>query len=81
MIRRSTSAGFWMCLAVIVIMCAVWVKEVEGYSDLSPCGLSTKGGVNDPTCFWGKGGRKIVKKLEVSSAGRNKVEPHEPEAN
>ena len=80
MIRRSITSVFWVGTAVIGIMCAVWIKEVDGWTDLGPCGLSTRGGINDPRCMWpGHKNRKIVKKVAVSLTGRNEVVPHEPE--
>lgn len=78
MIRRSTATGFWVGTAVVIILCAVWVEEVEGWTDLGPCGRSTRGGMNDPTCFWGKAGkgsRKIVKKLAVFGRTEVSVDP------
>ena len=82
MIRRSTSTttGFWIGMAVVVVMCAVLVKQVEGFSDLIPCDL-VKGGVNDPPCYWRKGGnRKMaapVKRLTVTGRAQVSVEPED----
>lgn len=82
--RRSNATGFWAGMAVVVVMCAVWVKQVEGFSDMSSSCI--KGGVNDPSClFWGKGGkggnRKLVRKQLISVKGTTQVgvEPELPD--